>query len=59
MKSHFIFIALIVKSVIAYNCLPGDKMFLLEEVSKIYKNILTISDSIDDLSMNRFANLNI
>jgi len=60
MKSHFLFIALILKAVVAYDCDPYDKSLLCKEVSQVMQNhIMTVTDSVDDVQMNRFAQVNI
>ncbi|CAD8076669.1 unnamed protein product [Paramecium sonneborni] len=61
-KSHFLFIALILKTVIAYDCSPADKELITKAVTKILEpssTLLTISDSVDDFNMNSHANATI
>ena len=54
MRAHFVFIALILKSLIVYDCLPIDKSDLCKEIKRIEgMNIMTITDSVDDMEMNR------
>ncbi|CAD8146214.1 unnamed protein product [Paramecium pentaurelia] len=61
-KSHFLFIALILKTVIAYDCSSADKELITKAVAKIMEpsnTLLTISDSVDDFNMNSHANASI
>ncbi|CAD8142901.1 unnamed protein product [Paramecium octaurelia] len=61
-KSHFLFIALILKTVIAYDCSSADKELITKAVTKIFEpssTLLTISDSVDDFNMNSHANATI
>lgn len=62
MKSHFLFIALILKTVIAYDCSPLEKQIITESVNQVLQpgnTLLTISDSVDDFDMNIHAEANI
>lgn len=61
-KSHFLFISLILKTVIAYDCSSADKELITKAVTKIFEpssTLLTISDSVDDFNMNSHANATI